>query len=257
MTVALLILLVAITVATALVVAYSFHKIRRIHLIVHDMERRLDEEIRRQSVTHFQQLQLLRRLEQELSVDEPLPPMRGMAASPDILLMLARHCRRTAPDVIVECGSGVSTVVLARCLQLNGGGLVYSLDADARFAEETRRELDRRGLGSFAVVLDAPLTRHTVNGETVQWYDTSALPKTEIDMMFIDGPPTWTGPLARLPAGPILFPRLKPGGTVFADDTARADETRAVDRWLTLFPDLRKTEHFAESGCITLTRPAA
>jgi hypothetical protein len=42
--------------------------------------------------------------------------------------------------------------------------------------------------------------------------------------------------------------------TVFADDTARPDETRTVDMWMTLFPDFRNTEHLAESGCITLTR---
>src|SRR3712207_1794767 len=75
----------------------------------------------------FRQPEALFGLYLELGFRKSLPPTRGWAASPDILLQLTQHARETHPNVVVECGSGASTVVLARCAELNGGGHVYSL----------------------------------------------------------------------------------------------------------------------------------
>ena len=66
---------------------------------------------------------------------------------------------RSGRREVVECGSGVSTVVLARALREVGGRL-YSLEHDLAWAERTRSLLDDEGLDRFARVVDAPLRPH-------------------------------------------------------------------------------------------------
>jgi predicted O-methyltransferase YrrM len=192
-----------------------------------------------------------------------LPATRGWAASPDFLMELVSHARAAGPLTVLECSSGVSTLVLARCLQLNGGGKVFSLEHDAAYAEQTRRQLRRHGLGAWAVVLDAPLQQHALGGDTWPWYAIDGLAQAlgnqmdtamEIDMLVIDGPPQAVRALARYPAGPLLFPRLRIGAAVFLDDAARLGEQAILARWKAEFPMFHQTSRPCEKGCAVLTR---
>ncbi len=78
-----------------------------------------------------------------------LPPTRGIAASPDFLLCIADHLRTAKPDVVAECGAGVTTLVIARCLQLNGYGKLFSIENDAGQARLARERVHERGLAGF------------------------------------------------------------------------------------------------------------
>ncbi|MET0322602.1 MAG: class I SAM-dependent methyltransferase, partial [Duganella sp.] len=206
----------------------------------------------------FRQVEALHGLYVELDLRQSLPPTRGWAASPDFLLELARHARSAQPSVVVECSSGVSTLVLARCLQRQRRGMLYSLEHDPVYAQQTREALRRHGLQDWAQVIVAPLRPQQAAGATWTWYDLGALPATlPIDLLVIDGPPQATGPLARYPAGPLLFPRLAAGATVFLDDAARPDERAAVQRWGVEFPALAQSARTCEKGCAVLTAPAA
>lgn len=73
-----------------------------------------------------------------------LPPTRGFAASPDMLVMLAEHILTHKPQHIVELGSGVSTLVIARCLQMNGSGHLISIDQDDKHMAITQKRLADR-----------------------------------------------------------------------------------------------------------------
>jgi len=215
--------------------------------------------LRHEGIAHVTRgLQSVAMLEYELELDRPLPPTRGFAASPDLLLHLATHIRRNRPGLAVECGSGVSTLVLARALQLAGRGHVHSLENDAAFAEETRAMLRDYGVDEFATVHAAPLEDHAVGGATWRWYATGGLPAgTPIDLLFVDGPHEEVQPLARYPAGPLLFGRLAPDAVVVLDDAARAGEKAAVRRWLDEFPRLQARELPTEDGCVVLERVRA
>ena len=70
---------------------------------------------------------------------------------------------------IVECGSGASTVVLARLLRQQEAGTLTAVEHDERWAVRVRDMLHREGLGDVATVLHAPLT-----GEP-PWYDQAAI----------------------------------------------------------------------------------
>ena len=203
---------------------------------------------------HFRQVEALVGLHAVLRPDRDLPETRGWAASPDFLLGLVAHAMATKPRVIVECGSGVSTVLLARCLSLNGSGQIYSLEHLPEFRERTVGELARHGVASRAVVLDAPLREYALPSGTWSWYSLGELPIGEIDMLVVDGPPATLGPLARYPAGPLLFERLARNATIFVDDMVRADEQTMVARWIDEHPDLVQEIRAYEKGCVILRR---
>lgn len=241
--------------ATLLLCAYTLHKVRLIHLMLHDVR----DQTHRDNAGLFRQLEALQGLYTDLGLSHSLPDTRGWAASPDFLLELTRHAQAEKPQTIVECSSGTSTLVLARCMQINGSGKVYSLEHDAAYARQTRQQLERHGLSVWAEVLDAPLTPKEFSGAIWPWYATDGLPRElEIDMLVIDGPPQATRSLARYPAGPALFGRLSPGAAVFLDDARRPDEQQILRRWADEHPEIEQRELRCEKGAAVLRyRPRA
>lgn len=210
-------------------------------------------EVKRAGVTSTRQTETMDRLLTLLKLRRgDLPPTRGWAASPDFLLILARHVLKERPETIVECGSGVSTLVLARCLEINGAGHLWSLDHSESYAKQTRDELGMLGLRERASVLHATIGKREIDGREWPWYSTGELAIKSVDMLVVDGPPETTGHLARYPAGPIFFPLLSPGGAVFLDDADREDEREIVRKWTRDFPAIESRMLICEKGCARL-----
>lgn len=162
----------------------------------------------------------------------PMPPSGGWAIDPTGLLELLSHVRADRPALVLELGSGTSSVWLGYALERTGGRLV-SVDHDARFGERTRQLLRRHGLADVVQVRDAPLRDLELGGRTYQWYDPAAFEDVDgVDLLVVDGPPGAIGPMARYPALPVLWRRLSPGALVLLDDAGRPDERDAVTRWL-------------------------
>jgi predicted O-methyltransferase YrrM len=127
---------------------------------------------------------------------------------------------------IVECGSGNSTVFVARLLAGLGEGRLVSLDHDERWAALTCELLDRDGVGERATVVHAPLAQG--------WYDLDVVPTVEgIDLLIVDGPPAHTEGQGenRHPALPVFGERLVVGATVLVDDAQRPGEQAIMARW--------------------------
>lgn len=230
-----------------------WRKIRRIDLHTWDVADRVPRAV----AQCFQQLEALQGLYWDLKPALSLPPTRGWAGSPDFLRELASHVLAARPEVVVECSSGVSTVVSARCLQQLGRGHVYSLEHAPEYAQATRDLLARHGLSAWATVIDAPLIPTGTDRGSQPWYDVSGLPELPIDVLVIDGPPMDTAALARYPAGPVLFDRLSASGAVFLDDAGRPDEREIVDRWLQRHPGLELRRVPCEKGLAVLKRKPA
>lgn len=228
---------------------YILHKVRAVHLMLY----RSSGQIATETAAMYRQTEALQGLYIDLGLTKSLPSTRGWAASPDFLAELVQYTLAEKPKTVVECSSGTSTLVLARCMQLNGGGKVFSLEHDPGFAQQTRNHLARHGLSDFATVIDAPLKKVDVGASSWSWYSHELLPDDmEIDLLAIDGPPLATGSLARYPAGPVLFPRLSKQGAVFIDDANRDDEKAILSRWKNEFPWLLQTMRYCEKGCAVL-----
>ncbi len=246
------IIVLALTSSTLAVVIWGFFKIRKIHLATFQLsnDTRI---IRRESTVLFAQLQALRSLEDKLALEQALPPVRGWAGSPDFLLTLFESILEKAPSTVVECSSGVSTLVIARGLQQNERGHVYSLEHDRKYAEKTSAMLKKYGLEQWATIIYAPLIS---NGEGVPWYDDSKIPSDidPIDLLVVDGPPNDLAPLARLPAVPRLLPRMADTCVIILDDAARDAERTTVEHWLEMMPQYFSTYLHHEKGCVILER---
>lgn len=238
-----------VLVLAVLVVGYLDWRLRREGKL-------LRREIIRRTDATYDQLAALEGLYRELGTERALPTSRGWAASPDFLVRLRERVLRRRPRVVVECGSGISTVVTALTLRQVGGGHVWSLEHSPEHARATRAELEKHGVAPFATIVDAPLEPHTIDGQPWTWYATRGLPDGPIDMLVVDGPPKRTGRLARWPVGPLLFARLAPGAIVLLDDAARPDEQEAVRRWKASHPAFAVADLWCEKGCIELVTPA-
>ena len=143
------------------------------------------------------------------------------------------HDRRS----IVELGSGVSTVMLARLLAQLGGSTTRRLVAvehDARWRRWVLGQLAAEGAGADVVVVEAPLTSRPGAADPA-WYDEAAVNAATdaIDLLVVDGPPAFEDGrgLARHRALVVLRDRLVPGATVVLDDIERAGEQEVLRRW--------------------------
>lgn len=205
----------------------------------------------------FGQLATYLSLRDRLGLREGLPYSHNWSAAPDFLARIVDHALAARPRTIVECSSGLTTLMLAQCCRLNGGGHVYSLENGPAYAARTRAEIARYGLADCAKVIDAPLAPYTLAGRDYQWYSLTTLPDHPIDMLVIDGPPGFIQRHSRYPALPLLRDRLAAGCTVFLDDAARPDEREIVAWWQESMPDLEVSLVDGERGCAVLRLPGA
>lgn len=183
----------------------------------------------------------------------------GWPASSDFQFYLTDLLVREGPyDLIIEFGSGVTTVVTAAVLanQLSeskgekGGKsssqipIFISFDHLEKYRNKTISELQRVGLNDLVEVCLAPLVPYQdAQGKEYKHYDChEALvrirqklkkPDSELKiLMVVDGPPGATCDHARYPALPVVmsvFPHAKM--SVLLDDTVRQQEKDVADMW--------------------------
>lgn len=165
--------------------------------------------------------------------ETPLPFV-GYAISPALGEVLGQLILDVRPNLVLECGSGTSTLLMASYLRVTGRGRVVALEHDARFAERTRLLLRELDLEERAQIRDSPLRPVQVGERTIPWYDLGSLRDVEgekAQILFVDGPPGRGAELARLPALPLLLPYLAEDCIVILDDAQRPDETLIAQRW--------------------------
>ena len=228
-----------------LIVLYVLYKVRKIHLMMYGFEGLSVACID----NLFNQIQAYIGLINGLDIKHQMPFTRGWAASPDFLQGIATYAIDVKPDKVVECSCGVSTLVLARCMQINGAGHVYSLENSEIYAQKTRENISRHGLESWATVIYTPLKEQTLNDNTFTWYDLDGINFDQIDMLVVDGPPDGTCPLARYPAVPLLYDKLSDKYAIYLDDASRADEKQIVSMWLSQFKNTTFEYRNYEKGC--------
>jgi len=196
-------------------------------------------EIKREIRQTFRQLEALQNLNTLLPANDVLPATRGWAASPDLLVVLVDLVISERPSLVVECGSGASTLWLALAMRRFGiDGRIIAFDHDPVFGGRTRDLLARHDVRDLAEVRDAPLESFSLEGETYSWYARSAWADvTGIDLLFVDGPPATTGHQARYPALPLLSGSLSPAATVVLDDLVVPDMQKVLGLWLDAYPE--------------------
>tara|TARA_B110000116_G_C16784723_1_gene560264 strand:- start:1161 stop:1928 length:768 start_codon:yes stop_codon:yes gene_type:complete len=178
---------------------------------------------------HYNQLELLIPLYNQLDIKRPLPHTKGYAASPDFLLEIINIIKNMKPSVIIEAGSGVSTLVAGYALKQNKHGKIFSLDHDEKYTNLTKKEIVNHNLQKYSEVVHAPLIKYD---DDLIWYDLDSIKNLgSIDFLIIDGPPSKNSKDARYPAIPLLIKRIKIGGILILDDGRRNKEQSVVRKW--------------------------
>ena len=222
-------------------------------------------EFRAAELICFRQYEARTSLQHVLQLDHPLPPTRGWAASPDVLLRLYTEVRERLPHTVVEVGSGVSTLVIGDALRANGTGRLISLEHDAGRAHQTTEGLVREGLDDVATVYHAALAPWEAPDagdhphQAWKWYDLGVLEAAalvaEVDLVFVDGPPARTQRWSRYPALPALRQHLKVGSLVLLDDAIRQEERDIADAWSRDYGMSLEIEDRYEKGLAVLEFP--
>ena len=181
------------------------------------------------------------------------PWQRGWPASPDFMLWLVELIEQNDYDLIVEFGSGVTTLYTAKTLAARihrksspKNVRVVSFEHQEEFLQKTR-ELLVQGrceeiLNSVSVIY-APLQPYTTpDGIMYQYYaceehlsalsDAYNTPASRI-LVTVDGPPGATCKNARFPAFPQVMRYFASARIDFLlDDYGREDEKELAGKWL-------------------------
>ena len=202
---------------------------------------------------HFKQIEALFSLFRMIEPRHPLPPMGGWAIAPDFANLLVSHIHEHTPRVILELGSGTSTLIAAYALQEHGGGKIYSFEHSKEWAASTTNMLEKHRLQEMAEVIHAPLKSIEIGEKEWMWYDTQQIEKIPaIDLLIVDGPPKKVQKMGRYPALPLLFEKLNTNASILLDDSSRRDEKKIVARWLNDYSELRYETANTERGTVIL-----
>lgn len=184
--------------------------------------------------------------------EQPLS-FRGWPISPDLGLVLMDLLFRNKYDLIIEFGSGSSTVLLAKIVSrlrqsdsqesLGDSPKIVSFEHLSKFHKKTMSMVEKSGLAHFAQVYLTPLVVYEEReGAAFSFYDcqkilseiaeNSNLGENSRILVLVDGPPEATNVMARLPALDTLR-RYFPLSCIelILDDYRRADEQAIVENW--------------------------
>lgn len=214
-------------------VAYCARLLRSLHSKVSKNFSAVSKEIAQQnknSMVIYRQIEAYMQLLNLIDFKASIPPTRSWAASPDLLLTIADTIKKYRPGLVVELGSGVSTLVAAK----SGARKVISIDNSEEFGGKTVAMIKDHKVRGVEVRI-APLQPYA-NGST--WYDTSTIKDLKkIDLLIIDGPPGSKNPEARYPALAELKDKLSAKAVVIIDDVHREGERKLAEDFAKALPN--------------------
>jgi predicted O-methyltransferase YrrM len=163
------------------------------------------------------------------------------AISPLTILYLWNTVNRNKPQVILELGSGLSSILFACFAQRTARAgykppSIVSVDHDEQWLLKTKDRLGGLGLAQFANLTFAPLADMPIDDIRFHTYSKEPILESMVnksaDFCLIDGPPMAIG---RTPCLPLVAPFLQHDACVMLDDFYRPGEQEAVRFW---------TDHF-------------
>lgn len=154
-------------------------------------------------------------------------PFTAWSVSRTCAVALFRHCMVHKPKLIVDFGSGASTLAFA-LYAAKEGAKVISLEHDESFCETTRKALCEAGLEAHVDLQVAPLVPVSSGPFRGLGYRFVLDQGEKVDFAFIDGPPEKIG---RMMTFPLLQDHLSPTWVVWLHDALRPGERKAVSAW--------------------------
>lgn len=216
--------------------------------------------------SQVQQLQFDYAQISKLFTDSGFIPFTGWSMSPTTVLHILNDIVINNRQHIIEFGSGMSTLYIAKLIQTNGlPASFYSVESDKDWMNKMKRDLKNHHLEDVVTFIYAPLTevpsRFSLSEQEL-WYDTRAIDEVlenqTIDLIIVDGPFGKSTPYARYSALPFIQKRLEKNYSVFLDDFKRPDELVILEEWtklLNLKPERAKRHAYFTTNKEFSTKP--
>lgn len=244
-----------------------------------ELQAKLQKEQKSQNENSLRQIESFLRLQSYCGDRIVLPDMHGWPVSPDLGVYIIRLVEAGGFDAIVEFGSGVSTLLIALALQKAADSHAKGVSTSfvsfehlESYLQQTQAQLHQAQLSETVQLVYAPLveTAGAQNNASL-YYDCQAtltqlrlsIPKPNPKLLvFVDGPPAATGPLARFPAMPSIERAFDGCAEVhyLMDDYIRQDERDIVAHWQAhLVQQGRQVEkqelkQFEKQACLLITK---
>jgi hypothetical protein len=206
------------------------------------------------------QVESFMRIQSFLGDGDSLGEFHGWPISPDIGLFLLERMREQHYDLIIEFGSGTSTALFARAIEVMQQQAAakatdqtaspavttfVSFEHDTFYLGKTQQMLKARGLQKQVRLVHAPLVEWLDGDQAYLYYDCKAtlseIAQQNIDrqlriLVFVDGPPGVTCLNARYPAAPYVLNALSRHQIDFVlDDAGRPEEKQVIELWRTFW----------------------
>lgn len=218
-------------------VAYCARLLRSLHTkvskssaaVTRDLHK-FSVENKKSSMIEYRQTEAFIQLTNLLDFKAALPSTRSWAASPDLLLTISEIIKKAQPALVVELGSGISTLVAAK----SGARKIVSIDNSDVWGAKTVALLKEHKVRGVDVRI-ASLQPYA-NGS--EWYDLEAIKDLKkIDVLIIDGPPGSKNPEARYPALQQFKDKLSASAIVIIDDVHREGERKLAEDFAKALPN--------------------
>lgn len=187
-----------------------------------------------------------------------IPAMGGLTPAPDVIALVTAELLQNSPSLVVECGSGISTLWLALAIRQHGlASRIVCLEHDEVNAEKTVRLLKQNGVEHIVEVRCVRLVQQVLEEHKTDWYDLSVLTGiADIGLLFVAGPSESIGPMARYPAVPLMRELLAPTASIVLDVAARPADRESAVRWRIQLPDFDFEQMPPETGAARFRRVA-
>ncbi|MFK5957867.1 MAG: class I SAM-dependent methyltransferase [Lutibacter sp.] len=143
---------------------------------------------------------------------------------------------------IVEFGSGISTIIIARFVQVNNlETKILSIDNNMEWKKIISKELEKYNCKDKIKLVVGELKEHhqtkLAKYDNKYWYDFKIVKEAidsldvAIDLVVVDGPSTGYSIYSRYPAIPLIKNKLAENVSIFLDDTRRKGEKEILVNW--------------------------
>lgn len=166
-------------------------------------------------------------------------PITDWAAGPEYYVHICNDIIINKKKSIVEMGSGISTIIIARLIKRNNlQARIVSIDHDAEWQNIVAQCLEADGVRDFVDFVCSPLEQK----DDSSWYNTDCISLSEnfiADTVIVDGP-IGNVPMARYGAVPFMRKYLSSDCfTIYLHDTDREDEQKIVHLWGEILPNAK------------------
>jgi hypothetical protein len=222
------------------------------------LRKHLDKKIKNEILNATQQLEAFLDIQSFFSTGKHLPSMHGWPVSPDFARFLIQLLEKNDYDLILEFGSGTSTILIAKTLaklnhlsQHKTSVMQVAFEHLEKYHAQTLADLKNAGLQNAVELVLAQLKPYkSHNGDTYVYYDCQKI-LAEFSsnlkaypariLLVVDGPPASTGRHARYPCLPIVLEHFRHQKIdLLLDDYSRSDEKEIGSLWK---QDLEKLDY--------------